>query len=128
MATTYMRAAGGVIEASEVIGCKVENPMGEDLGKIEGLVVDLTEGRILYAVLSFGGFLGMGDKLYPIPLAAFSFRMDKGDQLDRCILNMDEETLKNAPSYERNRLPRTSDRSFITRIYSHYGYTPYWSE
>jgi len=128
MATTYVRSSGGVMDSSKVIGCKVENPKGENLGKVESLMIDLSESRILYAVLSFGGFLGMGDKLFPIPLSTVSFRTDKEGNLERCILNVEKDTLKNAPGYERGHLPQSADRTFASRVYTHYGATPYWEE
>src|SRR5581483_4975278 len=124
MATTYVRSGGGVMDASKVIGCRVENPQGENLGKMETLVVDLSEGRVLYAVLSFGGFLGFGDKLFPIPLTSLSFRAGKDGGIERCILNVDKETLKNAPGYDRSEIAEHADRGFLSRVYSHYGVTP----
>lgn len=128
MATTYVSTGGGVMDASKIIGCKVANPKGESLGKIESLMLDMSEGRILYAVLSFGGFLGLGDKLFPVPLNSISFRSNKNGDLERCILNVDKESLKNAPGYERDQLPSTVDRAFTSRVYTHYGATPYWEE
>ena len=128
MATTYVRSSGGIMDSSKVIGSKVENTTGENLGKVESLMLDLSDGRILYAVLSFGGFLGMGDKLFPIPLSSFSFRTNKEGHVERCILNVDKETLKKAPGYERDRLPENADRTFISKVYTHYGATPYWEE
>ena len=128
MGTTYMRQRGGVMDSAKIIGCKVENPKGENLGKIESLMLDLSEGRILYAVLSFGGFLGMGDKLFPVPVDAVSFRVDEKGNLDRGILDVDKDTLKNAPGYDRNELPDWADRTYASRVYSHYGSTPWWSE
>jgi hypothetical protein len=128
MATTYVRSGGGIVDASRVIGCKVENPMGEHLGKLEGLMVDLTEGRILYAILAFGGFLGMGDKLFPVPLTSFSFRYDKDGSLERCIINVDKDTLKSAPGYDPEDLSQPGDREFISRIFSHYGVSPWWDQ
>src|SRR5476651_740958 len=128
MGTTFVRSSGGVMDSSKVVGCKIENPKGESLGKVESLMVDLSDGRILYAVLSFGGFLGMGDKLFPIPLSSFSFRTDREGRLERCILNVDKDTLKNAPGYERDKLPDSADRTFASKVYTHYGVTPYWEE
>jgi len=128
MGTTFVRSSGGVMDSSKVVGCKIENPKGESLGKVESLMVDLSDGRILYAVLSFGGFLGMGDKLFPVPLSSFSFRTDKEGRLERCILNVDKDTLKNAPGYERDKLPDSADRTFASKVYTHYGVTPYWEE
>ena len=62
-----------VLSASTIIHTSVENAAGESLGRIEELMVDLNSGRIAYAVLSFGGFLGMGDKFFAIPFEALTF-------------------------------------------------------
>ena len=128
MGTTFLRQKGGVLDSAEIIGCKVENPKGENLGKIESLMLDLSQGRILYAVLSFGGFLGMGDKLFPVPIDALSFRADEKGNLERCIIDIDKDTLKSAPGYDKDQLPNWADRTYATRIYTHYGSTPWWSE
>ena len=126
--TTFLRSTGGVVDSQKFVGCKVENSKGENLGKIESLMIDLSEGRILYAVLSFGGVLGLGSKLFPIPTDALTFRAKDNGDLERCIVDIDKETLKNAPGYDKDTLPSQADRSFATRVYTHYGYTPYWSE
>ena len=128
MATTYVRSAGGVMDVSKVIGCKVENPQGERLGKIETLMLDLSEGRVLYAVLSFGGLLGMGGKLFPIPLTSLSLRTDRNGVLERAILNVDKETIQSAPGFDRSDIAVHTDRSFLSRVYTHYGVAPYWGD
>ncbi len=128
MGTTYLGTRGGICDSSKLVGCKIENMKGENLGKIEGLMLDLAEGRILYAVLSFGGFLGMGDKLFPVPTDALTFRWDDKGNPERGVIDIDKESLKNAPGYDKNNLPSTADRTFATRVYSHYGYTPYWND
>lgn len=126
--TTFLRSKGGVMDSAEIVGCKVENSTGENLGKIESLMIDASEGRVLYAVLSFGGFLGIGDKLFPVPLDQVQFRVDEDGKVKRCIMDIDKEMLKNAPGYEKDSLPNHADRTFATRVYSHYGSTPWWSE
>ncbi|MGH9692330.1 MAG: PRC-barrel domain-containing protein [Candidatus Acidiferrales bacterium] len=90
-----------------VIGSKVVNQQDEYLGKIEDVAVDVEAGRIAYAVLSFGGFLGIGDKYFAIPWEAFRFNMtDK-----RAILNVDRKLLENAPGFDKDNLPSmTSSR------------------
>src|SRR5207302_5046199 len=105
VSTTFLRTTGGILDSAKIVGCKVVNPKDENLGKIVSLMLDLSEGRILYAVLSFGGFLGMGDKLFPVPIDALSFRANEKGTLERCILDVDKETLKNAPGYDQNELP-----------------------
>ena len=124
--TSFLRAKGGIVDSADIVGCKVVNSQGENLGKIEGIMLDLLESRILYGVLSFGGFLGMGDKLFPVPVDALQWRVDAKGKLERCIVDIDKETLRSAPGYERNELPSTVDRSFATDVYAHYGYAPYW--
>ena len=126
--TTFLRAKGGIVESDDIVGCRVENPKGENLGKIESLMIDLSEGRVIYAVLSFGGFLGMGEKLFPVPVDALSFRANENGKVQRCIIDIDKETLKNAPGYDKDNLPSTADRSYASSVYTYYGFTPWWSE
>ena len=92
------------------------------------IMLDLTEGRILYAVLSFGGFLGVGDKLFPVPVDALQWRVDSKGGLDRCLVDIDKETLKSAPGYKKDELPSTADRTFASKVYTHYGFSPYWED
>lgn len=106
--------------ASKLIGDPVVNPRGENLGKIEDLVIDPKTSRIDYAVLSFGGFLGMGDKLFAVPLEAMKLSPEER----RFILDVDKERLKNAPGFDKDHWPDTSDRAFGTKVYTYYGYEP----
>ena len=107
-----------------VIGSNVVNAQNEDLGKIEDLVLDAGAGRIAYAVLSFGGFLGMGEKYFAIPWNAFHFNLKE----NRAVLNVDKKLLENAPGFDKESWPNFADSTWGTRIYKHYGYTPYWEE
>ncbi|MGH9684638.1 MAG: PRC-barrel domain-containing protein [Candidatus Acidiferrales bacterium] len=107
-----------------VIGSKVINQQNEDLGKIEDIVIDAAAGRITYAVLSFGGFLGMGDKYFAIPWDALRFNLsDK-----HAILNVDKKILESAPGFDKDSWPNMGDTKWGTQIYEHYGYKPYWEE
>ena len=107
-----------------VIGSSVVNTQNEDLGKIEDLVLDAGAGRIAYAVLSFGGFLGMGDKYFAIPWNAFHFNLTE----KRAVLNVDKKLLENAPGFDKDNWPNMADSIWGNQIYKHYGYTPYWEE
>ncbi len=100
-----------------VIGSKVVNPQNEDLGKIEDVVVDMEAGRIAYAVLSFGGFLGIGDKYFAIPWEAFRFNVTG----KRAILNVDKKLLENAPGFDKDNLPSMSS-SWGSRVFPQHGY------
>lgn len=120
--TTGVTGQTNVLSASNLIGKNIYNLEGEKLGEIKDVMLDVDLGRVAYAVLSFGGFLGMGDKLFAIPFEAF--RLDATE--DRIVLNVPKETLKNAPGFEKNRWPSTADRAWATQIHQHYGYRPYW--
>lgn len=107
-----------------VIGSKVVNQQAESIGKVEDVVIDAGAGRIIYALLSFGGFLGVGNKYFAIPWNAFRFNLaDK-----TAVLNVDKKLLENAPGFDKDNWPNFSDTTFGSRIYGHYGYTPYWEE
>lgn len=111
-----------VMSASSLIGDRVINPAGENLGKIEEFMIDLRTGCIAYAVLSFGGVLGIGDKLFAIPMKALSL-----DEDQKCfILNVDKEKLKNAQGFDKSNWPDFADQRWGTAIHDYYGYEPYW--
>src|SRR5580658_7410643 len=95
--TATMERTPTVLAADTLSGNKVVNLRKEDLGKIEHLMIDLESGRVAYAVLSFGGFLGMGDKLFAIPWSSLS--LDTVEH--QFILNVDKELLKAAPGFEQ---------------------------
>jgi sporulation protein YlmC with PRC-barrel domain len=100
----------------------VVNPAKESLGKIEDLMIDLENDRISYAVLSFGGFLGMGNKLFAIPWRAIELKLYEHTLI--ITLNVDKEVLKKAEGFDKDKLPLTHEELF--KVYNHYGYEPYW--
>jgi sporulation protein YlmC with PRC-barrel domain len=109
------------LSASTIKGDKVINTAGEDLGKIEELMIDLQDGRIAYAALSFGGFLGLGNKLFAIPWQALKLRLHE----HTFLLDIPKETLEKAEGFDKDNWPLTS-REWLSRTYAHYGYQPYW--
>ena len=113
----------GVVSASKIIGEAVINHQNEDLGKIHELVFDAQDGRLAYAVLSFGGFMGMGNKLFAMPWKAFEFARTE----NKLVLNVDKEKLKTAPGFDEDtKWPDFADRTWGSSIYKYYGYEPYW--
>jgi hypothetical protein len=107
-----------------VIGNGVVNADYEEIGKIEDLALDASAGRIAYAVLSFGGFLGIGDKYFAIPWNAFSFNLP----MSRVVLNVEKKLLEKAPGFDKDNWPNMADATWGTGIHKHYGLTPYWEE
>lgn len=113
-----------VLSASTLAGDQVRNSAGEDLGKIEEIMLDIPSGRIAYAVLSFGGFLGIGDKLFAVPWS--SLRIDEGEH--QFILNVDRQTLENAPGFDKDNWPDMGDPAFESSVYGHFGAAPPYYE
>ena len=113
-----------VISATTIIGDSVKNAAGDSLGEVKELMLDVNSGRIAYAVLSFGGFLGLGDKFFAIPWQ--SLTLDTEDHA--FILNVDKETLENAPGFDKDHWPETTeeDNTWLMGVYDYYGYGPYW--
>ncbi len=112
-----------VLSSDSLVGTTVKNIMEEELGEIKTIMIDLTSGRIAYAVLSFGGFLGLGDKLFAIPWEAFSV----SQQEKVMYLNVDKEKLERAPGFDKDNWPDMADPSFGSTIYTYYGYDSFMS-
>jgi len=113
-----------VMDAATLTGDSVVNGAGEDLGKIEAIMLDVTSGRIAYAVLSFGGFLGMGKKLFALPWGALT--LDAVEK--RFIVDASKEKLENAEGFDKDHWPSMADPAWATRLHSYYNVTPYWDE
>ncbi|UII31387.1 PRC-barrel domain-containing protein [Fulvivirga ulvae] len=113
-----------LISATTIEGTDVVNAKGENIGEIKDLMIDWENSTIAYAVLSFGGFLGFGEKLFAIPMEALEFDTSRQDTI---ILDIEKEHLENAPGFDKDEWPAHADRTFIDSIYKHYGYEPYWT-
>ena len=109
-------------KVTDLKGKKVTNAAGESLGRVEEIVTDANTGRVLYGVLSFGGFLGMGDKLFAIPWR--SLRLT--DDAKGFTLNVEKDRLKNAPGFAKDRWPDLANEQFATTTYQYYDQEPYW--
>lgn len=106
--------------ANTLLGNDVYNKDGEDLGDIKEFMIDMASGRVAYAVLSFGGVLGMGDKLFAVPWAAMV--LDTTNK--RFTLNVPKTALKDAPGFDKDHWPSMSDRTWAQGVHKFYG-TPY---
>lgn len=111
-----------LLSADTITGTSVVNPEGESLGSIKAIMIDLQSGRIAYAVLDFGGFLGIGNKLFAMPWKGFTFNTAR----EVIILDVPKERLKNAEGFDQDDWPDMSDTEFASRIYKYYGHEPYW--
>jgi sporulation protein YlmC with PRC-barrel domain len=112
-----------VMSASTLTRDSVVNAKGEDLGNIEDIMIHMDSGRIAYAVLSFGGILGIGDKLFAVPWEALTLDEDQ----KQFILNVDKQFLENAPGFDKDSWPDMADPQFKSSVYKFYGYDePTW--
>jgi sporulation protein YlmC with PRC-barrel domain len=111
-----------VMSAASLASDSVRNKTGGKVGSITDIMIDLPSGRIAYAVLSFGGFLGFGEKLFAIPWDALTL-----DEDNKCfILDVNEGTLEDAPGFDKDNWPDMADASWGTGIHNYYGQKPYW--
>ena len=111
-----------IMDAATLKGDNVVNGAGEGLGEIQAIMLDVGAGRIAYAVLSFGGFLGLGNKLFAIPWSALT--LDTTNH--RFILDASKEQLEAAPGFDKDHWPSMADRTWATDIHAYYDVPPYW--
>lgn len=109
--------AADTLDAEDVV-----NPAGESLGKVKHIMLDVQRGTIAYAVLSFGGFLGMGDKLFAIPWSALQLDV----QHKQFVLDVDKEMLKKAPGFDKDHWPTMADLQWAEQVHTYYTVDPYW--
>lgn len=111
-----------ILSATTIIEDEVVNLEGEEIGYIRELMFDLAHGRVAYAVLSFHGFLGLGDKLFAVPWPALKLDAEK----KRFILDVDRETLEKAPGFNPDAWPEPDDYDWYGEVFGYWGYDPYW--
>ena len=105
-----------IISSDKVEGTKVFNPAGDKLGSVDDLMIDKVSGQIRYAVLEFGGFLGMGTDRYPLP-----WNMLKYDtQREGYVVPLDKKKLEQAPRYPESDVPEYTP-DYGRRVYTYYG-------
>lgn len=122
MADTRLANSAGMYRSTRLVGSRVENPAGEQLGTIDDLVIDLAEGRAVAAILAFGGVLGLGKNRVAVPLSSLAYDPESR----RCLLNLPKEVLRKAPSFPEDEWPEILDQVWASEVYTHYGCKPYW--
>lgn len=115
-----MARSGELRAAGELSGSKVRNRSGEDLGSIEDFMLDMETGRVAYAVMSSGGALGFGSKLFAVPVEALQVD-ERGETF---LLDIDKEALKEAPGFDREDWPDFADPALTAQIHSYYERRP----
>ncbi len=110
-----------VLSTSTLERTNVVNTKGESLGTIEEIMLDLDSGRIAYVVVAFGGFLGMGDKLFAFPWDMMRVDTDH----ERVVMNVDKQKLENAPGFDKNNWPTAPTHEWLNEIHTYYGAQSY---
>ena len=115
--STFGRINSRVLSASTVNGDDIYNLKGEKLGSIKEIMLDIENGKVSYAVLSFGGFLSIGEKLFAVPWSALTIdRINK-----RFVMDTSEERLKLAPGFDSDNWPNMADTTWEKTIHAYYG-------
>lgn len=107
--------------AETLVGNDVVNKKDEDLGDIKEIMLDVRTGRVSYAVLSFGGFLGLGEKLFAVPWDALTLDTEE----KRFVLDVAKDSLDGAPGFDKNDWPDMADPTWQKKIHAYYGTRPY---
>jgi sporulation protein YlmC with PRC-barrel domain len=110
-----------LISSDKAVGTAVYNRQGEHLGSVYNLMIDKYSGQVAYAVISFGGFLGMGESYHPLPWRTLTYDTRKGGY----VVDVDRTRLEKAPSYTSSTMPNWSDRTYGHRVDDFYGVPPY---
>ena len=110
------------IRAKKVIGTNVKDPSGKKIGEVEDVMLDKESNNIMFAVVGFGGFLGVAEKYHPIPWSALEFNEDE----DAYVVNYTKEQLQGAPSASIDELTRGDGGLFRERTFSYYREPRYW--
>ncbi|MGE3832120.1 MAG: PRC-barrel domain-containing protein [Parvibaculaceae bacterium] len=108
-----------LISSEQVEGTSVFDTRGEKIGQIDHLMIDKRTGHVIYAVMSFGGFLGMGHNHYPLPWPALTY----DPHLEGYRIAIREDQLRDAPEFTDN---APQDRDWESRVHDHYGVPYYW--
>ncbi|MEN3160970.1 PRC-barrel domain-containing protein [Tistrella mobilis] len=122
MATPATTETSNLISADRVEGTSVYGADGEKIGSVSGVMLNKLNGRVAYAVLSFGGFLGIGEKYHPVPWDVLKYDTSK----EGYVVNLTRDQLENAPTYDRGDERRLYDRTYEESVHRHYGVPPYW--
>jgi PRC-barrel domain len=111
-----------LISSDKVEGTAVYNRQNEKLGSIHTLMIDKTSGKVAYAVMSFGGFLGIGGRYHPLPWSVLTYDTGQGGY----IVDLDRTKLEGAPTYGDKETPDWGDRKWGEQVHEYYGARPYW--
>jgi sporulation protein YlmC with PRC-barrel domain len=110
------------IRAKKVIGTDVKDPAGKSIGKVEDILLEKQSNNIMYAVVGFGGFLGIGEKYHPLPWSVLDYDENQGAY----VVNLTKEQLAAAPADSLDALTQSDGQGYRDRVYGYYKAERYW--
>ena len=120
--TLERRETATLIGSDKVEGTNVYRSNGDKIGSIERIMIDKHSGKVAYAVMSFGGFMGLGEDYYTLPWSVLKYNT----QLDAYELNLSEDQLRGAPRRSQDGRDASYDREWEEHVHRYYNATPYW--
>ncbi|TWT85649.1 PRC-barrel domain protein [Posidoniimonas polymericola] len=118
-------SSGHTVRASSLIGKAIENPAEENVGEVSDIVLDARTGKIQYVAVTYGGFLGMGNKMFAVPYQAFKVTPDPDDANDPndyvLVLDVTQEKLEGAEGFDEDHWPSATDPQFTRQMNERYG-------
>jgi hypothetical protein len=117
-----VQETNSLIASDKVQGTNVYNTAGDNLGSIHDLMIDKLSGKVAYAILSFGGFLGIGNDYHPLPWSVLKYDTNMGGY----VVHLDKSKLERSPSYHVGDEPAWGNREYETQLHDYYGVGPYW--
>lgn len=119
------KTSGAVVRASQLMGANIHNNEGKSVGEINDVVLDARTGKVQYVAVSYGGFMGLGDKLFAVPFKAFQVKQNPNDPNDpgdlALILNVTPEKLKGAQGFDKDHWPDFANTAWVQGLYKQYG-------
>ncbi len=111
------KTSGSNIRASQLVGMNIQNMEGKSVGEIQDLVIDATSGKIRYAAVTYGGFLGIGDKLFAVPFAAFNCTTNPKNSNEHVLmLDVTQKQLEGAVGFDQDHWPNFADEAFVREL------------
>lgn len=117
-----VRETSTLIAGGKVAGTNVVNTNGDNIGEIHDVMIDKQSGKVAYAVMSFGGFLGIGQDYHPLPWALLKYDANRGGY----VVNITKAQLEGSPRYGEDADLDWSDRDYESQLHRYYGVGPYW--
>ena len=114
----------GLVSVNKIIGYKIKDPQNNELGEIRDVILDVNEDHIAYVIIAFGGFLGMGEDLSPVPFSALVPAVEE----EAFVLSISADKLEKAPRYSAEKMPEMDDPKWGKSIFNYYGRRPYWED